>query len=78
MSDLPLVEWDHGLFGELFTLLNRVASQPVNPPIRRFQTRLEDAKPWLLALTNAPGPNEQDKNAVDKGRHSQAQGEDHR
>lgn len=61
------MEWDHELFGELFTLLSRVATQAVNPPLRRLQTRLEDAKPWLLALTNLPGPNEQDKNAVEKG-----------
>lgn len=67
MSDLPLVEWDHNLFGELFTLLNRLTTQSVNLPIRRLQTRLEDAKPWLLALTNISGPNEQDKAAVEKG-----------
>jgi nuclear pore complex protein Nup205 len=67
MADLPLLEWDHSLFGELFTLLGRVATQPVNPPIRRLQTRLEDAKPWLLALTNIPGPSEADKAAIDKG-----------
>ena len=67
MADLPLVEWDHNLFGELFTLLSRVAAQPANPPLRRLQARLEDAKPWLLALTNVPGPSEQDKNAVEKG-----------
>lgn len=68
MSDLPLVEWDHDLFGELFTLLSRVATQAVNPPLRRLQTRLDDAKPWLLALSNLPGPNEQDKSTVEKGK----------
>jgi hypothetical protein len=68
MSELPLVEWDHGLFGELFTLLGRVATQPVNPPLRRLQARLEDAKPWLLALTNAPGPNDADKTKVANGK----------
>lgn len=67
MSDLPLVEWDHSLFSELFTLLGRVATQPVNPPLRRLQARLEDAKPWLLALTNVTGPNDADKNAVANG-----------
>jgi hypothetical protein len=68
MSDLPLVEWDHALFSELFTLLGRVATQPVNPPLRRLQARLEDAKPWLLALTNVTGPNDADKNAVANGK----------
>ena len=67
MSDLPLAEWDHALFGELFTLLGRVATQPVNPPLRRLQARLEDAKPWLLALTNVPCPNDADKNTVTNG-----------
>jgi nuclear pore complex protein Nup205 len=74
MSSPPLIEWDHGLFGELFTLLGRVATQPVNPPIRRLQTRLEDAKPWLLALTNVPGPNEADKAVVDKGKQDLCKG----
>lgn len=68
MSDLPLVEWDHALFSELFTLLGRVATQPVNPPLRRLQARLEDAKPWLLALTNVTSPNDADKNAVANGK----------
>lgn len=67
MSDLALVEWDHAFFGELFTLLGRVATQPVNPPLRRLQARLEDAKPWLLALTNVPGPNDADKNTITNG-----------
>lgn len=74
MSDLSLVEWDHDLFGELFTLLSRTAAQPVNSPLRRLQARLEDAKPWLLALTNLPGPNDQDKNAVEKGECQMAYG----
>lgn len=67
MSDIPLVEWDHALFSDLFTLLGRVAAQPVNPPLRRLQARLEDAKPWLLALTNVTGPNDADKTVVTNG-----------
>ncbi|ORY22986.1 nucleoporin Nup186/Nup192/Nup205 [Naematelia encephala] len=63
---LPLAQWDHSLFEDLQHLLARVTSRPTTSAIRRLHLKLEEARPWLLALTSLPGPNEQDKQDVEK------------
>jgi nuclear pore complex protein Nup205 len=67
MSDLPLIEWDHSLFEDLQQLLARVVSRPTTSLLRRLHARLDEARPWLLALTQLPGPSEEDRENVEKG-----------
>lgn len=64
MSRLPLSQWDPSLFTELQQLLALVASQPTTSLVRRLFAALDTARPWILALTALPGPNEQDKKAI--------------
>lgn len=68
MSSLPLAKWDHALFDELQHILARVASQPTTSLIRRLYSKLEEAQPWILALTSLPGPSDADRQSVEKGR----------
>lgn len=65
MSTLPLIQWDHSLFDELQYLLARVASQPTTSLVRRLYARLDEARPWFLALGTLPGPSEADKQATE-------------
>lgn len=64
MSRLPLTQWDPSLFADLQKLLALVASQPTTSLLRRFYSKLDDARPWILALTALPGPNEEDKKII--------------
>lgn len=64
MSRLPLAQWDPSLFTELQHLLALVASQPTTSLVRRLFASLDTARPWILALTALPGPNEADKKAI--------------
>ncbi|RSH80248.1 uncharacterized protein EHS24_008821 [Apiotrichum porosum] len=64
MSRLPLAQWDPSLFTELQTLLALVATQPTTSLVRRLFTKLDEARPWILALTALPTPNEEDKKFI--------------
>ncbi|EIW73176.1 hypothetical protein M231_07444 [Tremella mesenterica] len=63
---LPLVNWDHALFTDLQHLLSRVLSSPSTSVIRQLYSKLEQAQPWILALTSLPPPSEEAKQAVEK------------
>lgn len=64
MSRLPLAQWDPSLFTELLHLLALIASRPSTSVIRRFFAKLDDARPWILALTALPTPNDEDKQFI--------------
>ncbi|WWC66972.1 uncharacterized protein I206_100879 [Kwoniella pini CBS 10737] len=66
MSGLPLAEWDSSLFSDLQHLLGRVVSQPTTSTLRKLYGKLEEAQPWLLNLTRLPGPNDADKQYIEK------------
>ena len=61
MTTLPLSSWDHSLFNRLQHLLSRVTAQPTTSTLRKLFASLEEAQPWLLALTQLPGPSEEDR-----------------
>ena len=64
-----LVEaWDPELFQDLQQLLTRISTQPTTSTIRRFAARLDDASPWITSLTHLPGPNEAEKQALERGK----------
>ncbi len=65
MTSLPLAEWDYSLFDDLQQLLARVVTQPTTSLIRRLDQKLDQAQPWLLALTQLPGPTDQAKQNVE-------------
>lgn len=64
MSRLPLTQWDPTLFSDLQKLLALIASQPTTSLLRQFYSKLDTARPWILALTALPLPNEEDKNII--------------
>lgn len=64
MSRLPLAQWDPSLFIDLQHLLALVATQPTVSLVRRLNQRLDEARPWILALTALPLPNEEDKKFI--------------
>ncbi|KAL1406935.1 hypothetical protein Q8F55_006347 [Vanrija albida] len=64
MSRLPLAQWDPSLFTELQQLLSLVATQPSTSLVRRLYQKLEVARPWILALSALPAPNNEDKEAI--------------
>ncbi|KLT41649.1 hypothetical protein CC85DRAFT_296954 [Cutaneotrichosporon oleaginosum] len=66
MSRLPLAQWDPSLFTELLHLLTLVASRPSTSVLRRFFDKLDEARPWILALTALPSPNNEDKEFIGK------------
>ena len=67
MFDLLLTDWDHSLFEELQQILPQVIARPTTSLIRRLYARLDQARPWLLGLTQLPGPSDQDRQNVEKG-----------
>ncbi|OCF43796.1 nuclear pore complex protein Nup205 [Kwoniella heveanensis CBS 569] len=66
MSSLPIAEWDASLFSDLQHLLTRVLSQPTTSTLRKLYGKLEEAQPWLLNLTQLPGPSDADKQHIEK------------
>ncbi|WVQ93947.1 hypothetical protein IAU59_001025 [Kwoniella sp. CBS 9459] len=66
MTSLPIVEWDASLFSDLQYLLTRVLSQPTTSTLRKLYGKLEEAQPWLLNLTQLPGPSDADKQHIEK------------
>nr|XP_018266519.1 nuclear pore complex protein Nup205 [Kwoniella dejecticola CBS 10117]OBR88677.1 nuclear pore complex protein Nup205 [Kwoniella dejecticola CBS 10117] len=62
----PLAEWDSSLFSDLQHLLGRVVTQPTTSTLRKLYGKLEEAQPWLLNLTQLPGPNDADKQYIEK------------
>ncbi|KAI9632114.1 nucleoporin Nup186/Nup192/Nup205 [Dioszegia hungarica] len=63
----PMADWDHTLFADLQHLLGRVVAQPTTSTLRRLFQKLDEARPWLVCLTNIPGPSEADKQRIEKG-----------
>lgn len=66
MSRLPLAQWDPSLFTELLHLLALISSRPSTSVFRRFFDKLDTARPWILALTALPTPNNEDKDFIAK------------
>ncbi|WRT63517.1 uncharacterized protein IL334_000422 [Kwoniella shivajii] len=66
MSLPPLTEWDASLFSDLQNLLRRVVHQPTTSTLRKLHAKLQDAQPWILNLTQLPGPSDADKQYLDK------------
>jgi nuclear pore complex protein Nup205 len=64
MSRLPLAQWDPSLFTDLQNLLALVATQPTTSLVRRLNQKLDEARPWILALTALPLPNDEDKKII--------------
>ena len=64
---LQVEQFDHALFEDLQHLLTRISTQPTTSTIRKFSAKLEDAVPWILSLTQLPGPNEEDRQALERG-----------
>ena len=64
---LPVEAWDPELFQDLQQLLTRISTQPTTSTIRRFAAKLDDASPWITSLTHFPGPNDAEKQALERG-----------
>ncbi|KAK4687817.1 hypothetical protein P7C73_g2307, partial [Tremellales sp. Uapishka_1] len=65
MNALPLQQWDHTLFPALQQLLARATAQPTTSLLRKLEVKLQEAQPWLLTLTQLPGPNDNDKRYIE-------------
>ncbi|KAL7420503.1 hypothetical protein Q5752_004453 [Cryptotrichosporon argae] len=64
MSFLPLSRFSPSLFADLHHLLARLAARPTTSALRRLYAKLDEASPWLLALTALPAQNDEDKKLV--------------
>nr|XP_031859912.1 uncharacterized protein CI109_004761 [Kwoniella shandongensis]KAA5526984.1 hypothetical protein CI109_004761 [Kwoniella shandongensis] len=66
MSAPHLAEWDASLFSDLQHLLGRIVIQPTTSTLRKLFAKLDEAQPWLLNLSQMPGPNDVDKQYIEK------------